>query len=66
MTGILAIMDLLYHGASKVHALGFDFLRSGYYNEKAIDLHASAKWLAQHFKPKNFLHDLLGKENVFR
>tara|TARA_B100000212_G_scaffold341345_1_gene324271 strand:+ start:433 stop:1197 length:765 start_codon:yes stop_codon:yes gene_type:complete len=65
MTGILAIMDLLYHGASKVHALGFDFLRSGYYNEKAIDLHVLQSGWHNTSNLKRFLHDLLGKEKRF-
>ena len=33
MTGILAIFDLLKQEASEVHALGFDFMKSGYYND---------------------------------
>ena len=58
-------MDLLHHGASKVHALGFDFLRSGYYNEKAIDLHVLQSGWHNTSNLKKFLHDLLGKEKRF-
>ena len=36
MTGILAIFDLLEQGASVGHALGFDLMKSGYYNDYPI------------------------------
>ena len=65
MTGIIAIMDLLNNGASKVHALGFDFMKSGYYDETPVDLNVLQNGWHNTLNHKMFLHELMIKEKRF-
>jgi hypothetical protein len=65
MTGILAIFDLLEHGASEIYALGFDFMKSGYYNDYPIDTKVELSGWHKNANLKEALHKLLMSENRF-
>ena len=66
MTGILAILDLLEHGASEIYALGFDFMKTGYYNDfwPVLNEPTNSGWhKIQNLK--KLLYELLMSENRF-
>ena len=65
MTGILAIFDLLEQGASEIHALGFDFMKSGYYNDYPIDPKVEFSGWHKNLNLKEALHQLLMSEDRF-
>ena len=65
MTGILAILDLLEHGASEIYALGFDFMKSGYYNDYPIDTKVEFSGWHKNLNLKKVLHELLISEDRF-
>ena len=65
MTGILAIFDLLEQEASEIHALGFDFMKSGYYNDYPIDPKVEFSGWHKNANLKEALHKLLMSENRF-
>lgn len=65
MTGILAIFDLLKQEASEVHALGFDFMQSGYYNDYPIDPKVESSGWHKNLNLKKVLHELLISEDRF-
>jgi hypothetical protein len=65
MTGILAIFDLLKQEASQIHALGFDFMKSGYYNDYPIDPKVEFSGWHKNANLKEALQKLLMSENRF-
>ena len=64
-TGIVAIYDLLKNGASEVHAIGFDFHKSGYVSSQSVNRSLTFSGRHDLFACQKYIWELIKNEPRF-